>query len=118
MAASLLCSVTTTGCEAHAGFGTDELSSRIETTQACPLQSLVSHGMRTIAGLQVAFLNVADKAVADQLIEEINMADGDIDLLITSDWPSHVTELATAPSGDFCVVFITLHGLGILGKTS
>eukprot|EP00892_Ulva_mutabilis_P002291 jgi/Ulvmu1/12062/UM083_0075.1 len=90
---------TSPGRRKSAGFGTSEISSRIEATPACPVEALTSHGLRTIAGLQVAFLNVADKTVADQLIEEINAADGDIDLLITSEWPAHITELATPPSG-------------------
>lgn len=92
------------GSHKHAGLGTSENVSRIEASAACPIQALTSHGLRTIAGLQVAYLNVADKSIADQLIEEINAADGDLDLLITSEWPANVTELATKPSGlIFCL---------------
>lgn len=83
----------------RAGFGTPEITSKIEATSACPIQPLTSHGIRTVAGLQVAYLNTSDKGEAQQLIEEVNSVDGDIDLLITSEWPANVTELATAPTG-------------------
>lgn len=69
----------------------------VEATPACPIQSFASHGIQTVAGLQVAHLNTSN--AAEQLIDMINAADGDIDLLVTREWPANVTELATPPAG-------------------
>jgi hypothetical protein len=85
-----------------AGLGSEEVIERITRHPSSSLRYMGSKGLAKVAGLHIAFLSGAPHSDdAKELINDINQCEsGDIDLLLTSEWPAGVTRLSEcAPGG-------------------
>jgi hypothetical protein len=63
------------------------------------LRYLGPYKVATIAGLRIVVFDDLRAAKCDALIQEINSSDGDVDLLLTADWPTDVLTGAPATAG-------------------
>jgi hypothetical protein len=75
---------------ACSGLGAEAALLRLEAASSSSVCYLGPHRVAFVAGLRIAAYDSLRAPSGAALVKEVNSTDGDIDLLLTCDWPEHV----------------------------
>lgn len=82
-----------------AGVGAEEALLALEAAPQCGVRYLGPYRVGVVAGLRVAVFDSARTSGHQALIKELNAAEGDVDMLVTDEWPQGVLTGAAPVEG-------------------